>query len=68
MPFDLGWPEIILVLLIVIIIFGAGKLPQIGGALGKGIREFHKARTEDDDREKNIKDQAIVERKPGEKS
>jgi TatA/E family protein of Tat protein translocase len=30
MPFDLGWPEIILVLLIVIIIFGAGKLPQIG--------------------------------------
>jgi hypothetical protein len=36
--------------------------------LGKGIREFHKARTEDDDREKNIKDQAIVERKPGEKS
>jgi sec-independent protein translocase protein TatA len=68
MPFDLGWPEIILILVIVLIIFGAGKLPQIGGALGKGIREFNKARTEDDDRGKNVKEQAIAERKPGEKN
>lgn len=44
MPFDLGWPEIVLVLLIVLIIFGAGKLPQIGSALGKSIKDFQKAR------------------------
>ena len=37
---DLGFPEIALILLIVLIIFGAGKLPQVGGALGKAIREF----------------------------
>lgn len=37
---SLGWQELLLILLIVIIIFGVGKLPEIGGALGKGIREF----------------------------
>ena len=36
----LGWQELVIVLVIVIIIFGAGKLPEIGGALGKGIKEF----------------------------
>ena len=36
----LGWQELTIVLVIVIIIFGAGKLPEIGGALGKSIKEF----------------------------
>ena len=39
----LGAWELILILLIVLLIFGAGKLPQIGDALGKGIRNFKKA-------------------------
>lgn len=39
----LGPGELILILVIVLIIFGAGKLPQIGDALGKGIRNFRKA-------------------------
>ena len=37
---SLGWQELVIVLVIVVIIFGAGKLPEIGGALGKGIKEF----------------------------
>ncbi len=37
---NLGPPELILGLVIVLIIFGAGKLPEIGGAMGKAIREF----------------------------
>jgi sec-independent protein translocase protein TatA len=37
---SLGPWELAIILLIVIIIFGVGKLPEIGGALGKGIREF----------------------------
>ncbi len=37
---SLGWQELTIILVIVIIIFGAGKLPEIGGALGKGIKEF----------------------------
>jgi len=36
----LGLPELLIILVIVLIIFGAGKLPQIGKSLGKGIREF----------------------------
>jgi sec-independent protein translocase protein TatA len=39
----LGPTELVLILVIVLIIFGAGKLPQIGEALGKGIRNFKKA-------------------------
>ena len=39
----LGPWELILILLIVLIVFGAGKLPQIGDALGKGINSFRKA-------------------------
>lgn len=39
----LGVTELILVLLIVLLVFGAGKLPQIGDALGKGIRNFKNA-------------------------
>ncbi len=39
----LGWQELLLILLIVVIIFGAGKLPEIGGAVGRGIKEFRTA-------------------------
>ena len=43
----LGWPEIILILAIVLIVFGVGKLPQVGEALGKSIRAFRKSQSED---------------------
>ena len=45
MPFHMGPTELILILVVVMIVFGVGKLPQIGGALGKGIREFRKGTT-----------------------
>lgn len=38
--FGLGTSELIIILVLVLIIFGAGKLPQVGGALGKGLRNF----------------------------
>ncbi len=41
--FGVGMPELLVILVIVLIIFGAGKLPQIGEGLGKGIRNFRKA-------------------------
>ena len=40
MPFNLGPTELIIVLVIVRILFGVGKLPEIGGAVGKALREF----------------------------
>jgi sec-independent protein translocase protein TatA len=39
----LGVPELIIILVIVLLIFGAGRLPAIGAALGKGIRAFRKS-------------------------
>ena len=36
----LGWQELLIVLVIVMIIFGAGKLTDVGSALGRGIKEF----------------------------
>ncbi|HEK86214.1 MAG: twin-arginine translocase TatA/TatE family subunit [Candidatus Saccharicenans sp.] len=40
---SLGAPELLLILLIVVIIFGARKLPELGKSLGEGIRNFKKA-------------------------
>ena len=42
----LGMPELIIILVIILIIFGAGKLPEIGAGLGKGIKNFKKATKE----------------------
>ena len=39
----IGMPELLVILVIVLIIFGAGKLPEIGAGLGKGIKNFRKA-------------------------
>ena len=47
MPFRIGPMELIIVLFIVLIIFGVGRLTDIGGALGRSIKEFRKA-TEDE--------------------
>lgn len=44
--FGIGIPELIIILVIILIIFGAGKLPEIGGGLGKAIRNFRDANKE----------------------
>ena len=36
----LGWPELIIILVIIIVLFGASRLPEIGRGIGKGIRNF----------------------------
>jgi sec-independent protein translocase protein TatA len=43
MPFGLQAPELLIILAIILVIFGAGKLPQVFGSLGKGVREFREA-------------------------
>lgn len=40
MPFDLGVPELLIILVIVVLLFGPGRLGKIAGELGKGIRNF----------------------------
>jgi sec-independent protein translocase protein TatA len=49
---SLGVPELLIILLIVIIIFGAGKLPQLGKGLGEGLRNFKDSVKSGDEKEK----------------
>lgn len=50
---SLGVPELLIILVIIVVIFGVGRLPEIGGAIGKSIREF---KTSVDDSDKGASD------------
>ncbi len=47
--FGIGIPELLIILVIILIIFGVGKLPEIGSALGKGIKNFKKSVSDQND-------------------
>jgi sec-independent protein translocase protein TatA len=57
---SLGIPELLIILVIIVVIFGVGRLPEIGGALGKSIREF-KSATTDEEKNKKAKLDAEIE-------
>jgi len=61
---SLGTPEIILIALVILILFGAKKIPEFMQGLGKGVREFKKASREiQDELEKPIEDKKQNEKK-----
>ena len=69
MPFRIGPWEIALILVIILIVFGVGKLPQIGGAIGKGLRSFKRGqRGEDEEEEEEEKPKPKTARKKTTKS
>ena len=55
MPGNIGLPEILVVLVIALIIFGPKRLPELGRSIGKGIREFRSSISGDDDDERPAK-------------
>jgi sec-independent protein translocase protein TatA len=48
-PFGLGFPELLIILVVVLLIFGASRLADLGGALGTSIREFRRAANDPED-------------------
>lgn len=46
---NIGFPELLIILAIVVLLFGAKKIPEVAAGLGKGIRSFRKALKEDSD-------------------
>lgn len=50
---DIGPTELIIILLIVVVLFGVGRVGQLGGELGKAIREFRKGLSGDDEKKKD---------------
>lgn len=65
MPFKFGPMELVLILIIVLVIFGAAKLPEIGSSMGKAIRGFKKAATGQDEKQQlessKNKEEAVAE-------
>ncbi len=51
MPFRFGPLEVFLILMVIMILFGVGRLPEVGSGLGKGIREFRRGITGRDDKD-----------------
>jgi len=49
--FGIGMPELIMILVIILILFGAGKIPEIGAGMGKAIKNFKGATTEPERKE-----------------
>lgn len=50
--FNIGWPELLLILFVVLLLFGAGRLPEISKKLGEAIQEFKKSMKGDGDGDK----------------
>ena len=50
---SLGWEELLIILVIIALLFGAGRVADMGGALGRGIREFRSAASGDEDEKKS---------------
>lgn len=55
MPFRLGTPELIIILVIVLLIFGTGRITKVAGELGKGIKEFRTGLKESEEETKKDK-------------
>ena len=64
MPFrSFGPLEIGLIVLVILIFFGVGKLPQVGGAIGKGLRAFRKGQRGEEEEEEVVEEKQVAKKK-----
>ena len=63
---NIGTTELVLFLLIILIIFGAGKLPQVGEALGKAVRGFRETQQEIESTKEELKEAVSLDTSPKE--
>lgn len=61
MPFRLGVPELIIILVIVVLIFGVGRVTKIGGEIGSAIKAFRKGVKDEDSEKKESKKEETKE-------
>jgi sec-independent protein translocase protein TatA len=66
--FGIGVPELIIILVVALIIFGPGKLPEIGSALGRGIRDFRRSFEGRDEDVKKVDNPSETAEQPSRKS
>lgn len=60
--FGLGWQELLLILIVLLILFGGKRLPELARGLGSGIREFKRALKEDESSSQNEKPKEIEQK------
>lgn len=61
MAFGIGWPELILILAIVLLLFGASRLKGLAKAVGESVQEFKKATSESPKTRKEEEEEAIID-------
>lgn len=64
----IGWQELLLIFTIILLVFGARKLPEIGGGLGRAIRNFRRSMSEPDEIDITAKADKASERESGSKA
>ncbi len=62
LPLVIGWPQIVLIVVVVLLLFGGRKIPELMRGLGSGLKEFKNASKEDED-DKNVDDDKKLDEK-----